>query len=614
MSIKGDCQVDFANNPKTFGRSENNAYLCSKLTKPSMRQIFTLVILMAMSLKLNAQAPVATNFKATGNVNPISPCVFCADPTALEYNGRLYLYGTNDTQQYIKNNKTGSNGYGDIKSLVVFSTDDMVNWTFHGTIDVGKLCSSWGWRFAASWAPSITWRTTAEGKDEFFLYFANSGGSVGVIKASSPIGPWTSPLSKPLIDGDTPGVKPCNWIFDPGVVIDDNGTGYIAFGGGDPQSTGSFLYPGNSRIAKLKPSMIEIDGRAVNMPAPYLFEASELNMMNGRYVYTYNTSWTSNENNRSDWKQYEKRGNYSAPSSCSMCYMVSDTPLDPDSWEFRGEYVPNEGSFSDLGADWGNNHTHLQKYQGNYYLFYHGNVLEKLMKNAKAMDSNASGYRSLCVNEITVDETTQTISKVNMTKKGPAPLKPLNPYELQQAETMASCGGVSYEDFKNLKTITSKNTLGNDASENMYIKMASGSWTSLRNVDFGETGARSFLFRTKGTGTFEIRKASKSVPIATMEFSSTDWEDHVMELDPDVFKGTFQFLFLVFTQADKVQFDAWQFYETAPNGINAVPATATEPSARYDLNGRRLSNASTKGLVIEQYQDANGTTRTRKRF
>ena len=579
-------------------------------SKPNMKQIFTLVILMAMSLKLSAQAPVATNFKATGNVNPISGCVFCADPTALEYKGRLYLYGTNDTQQYIKNNKTGSNGYGDIKSLVVFSTDDMVNWTFHGTIDVGKLCSSWGWRFAASWAPSITWRTTADGKEEFFLYFANSGGSVGVLKASSPLGPWTSPLSKPLIDGDTPGVKPCNWIFDPGVVIDDNGTGYIAFGGGDQQSMGSKLWPGNSRIAKLKPSMIALDGKAVNMPAPYLFEASEINMMNGRYVYTYNTSWSD----RNDWNKFEKRNGQPAPSTCSMCYMVSDTPLDPDSWEYRGEYVPNEGSFPDLGSDGGNNHTHLQKFNDTYYLFYHGNVLEKLMKNAKAMDSNASGYRSLCVNEISVDEATQTISKVNMTKKGPAPLKPLDPFVLQQAETMASSGGVSYEDFKNIKPNTSKNTLGNDASENMYIKMAAGSWTSLRNVDFGETGARSFVFRTKGTGTFEIRTASKGEPIATMQFSSTDWQDHVMELDPAVFKGTFQFLFLVFSQAENVQFDAWQFYETAPSAITAIPDAATQPAVRYDLNGRRLPAASGKGLVIEQYQDAKGNTRTRKRM
>lgn len=577
-----------------------------------MKQLLTIAMMMAMSLHVNAQTTIAQNYKGTANGNPISPCVFCADPTALEYNGRLYLYGTNDTQQYIKNNKTGSNGYGDISSLVIFSTDDMVNWTFHGTIDVRKLCSSWGWRFAASWAPSVTWRMTAEGKEEFFLYFANSGGSVGVLKASSPLGPWTSPLSKPMIDADTPGVSPCNWIFDPGVIIDDDGTGYIAFGGGDPQSTGSSLWPGNSRIAKLKPSMTALDGAAVKMPAPYLFEASELNMMNGRYVYTYNTSWSD----RNDWNKFEGRNGQPAPSSCSMCYMVSDTPLDPDSWEYRGEYVPNEGNFGDLGSDWGNNHTHLHKFQDKFYLFYHGNVLEKTMKDPKynAMDSNASGYRSLCVNEITVDEETQTISKITMTKKGVSPIKPLDPYQLQQAETMASCGGVNYEDFRNIKTITSKNTLGNDASENMYIKMAPGSWTAVRNVDFGEKGAKSFVLRAKGTGTLEFRTASKGQPIATVQFSSTEMEDHVFEIDPETFKGTKNLFFLVFTEATNVQFDAWQFFETAPNAINPLSTLNSQLSTHiYDLNGRRVQNANRSGLVIEQYQDINGITRTRKR-
>ena len=574
-----------------------------------MRLFITFMICVALSLKLNAQTTTATNYKTTGYGNPISPCVFCADPTALDYNGRLYVYGTNDTQQYLKNGKKNSNGYGDIKSLVIFSTDDMINWTFHGTIDVGKLCSSWGWRFAASWAPSVTWRTTSEGKDEFFLYFANSGGSIGVLKADSPTGPWRSPLNKPMIDGDTPGVKPCNWIFDPGVVIDDNGTGYIAFGGGDPQPTGSKLWPGNSRIAKLKPSMTAIDGSAVKMPAPYLFEASELNMMNGRFVYTYNTSWSD----RNDWNKFEKRNGQPAPSSCSMCYMVSDMPLEPDSWEYRGEYVPNEGSFN-IGSDWGNNHTHLHKYQDKYYLFYHGNVLEKSMKNAGVMDNSASGYRSLCVDQIDVNEDTQTIRKITMTQKGVSPIKPLDPYQLHQAETMASCGGISYEDFKNTTSASSVSTLGNDASKNLYIKMAAGSWTAVRNVDFGQTGAKSLVVRAKGTGTVEIRTGRNSQPLARMEFSSTEMKDHVVSIDPSVFKDTKTFVFIVFTQAENVQFDSWQFSESDASGIATISDRSQTPlpSAQYDLNGHRLSDANHHGLVIERYQDVNGTTRTRK--
>jgi arabinoxylan arabinofuranohydrolase len=87
--------------------------------------------------------------KTTGN--PLISNIFCADPTAVEYEGRLYVYGTNDQQQYEAVGAEGSNTYEHIKSLVMLSTDDMVNWTYHGTIDVGEI-SPWA---IASWAPSV---------------------------------------------------------------------------------------------------------------------------------------------------------------------------------------------------------------------------------------------------------------------------------------------------------------------------------------------------------------------------------------------------------------------------------------------------------------------------
>ncbi len=541
-------------------------------------------VFMCVSMGVEAQT-ISRTYKTVSNGNPISPCVFCADPTALEYDGRLYVYGSNDSQQFVVNNKQGNNGYGAIKSLVVFSTDDMVNWTFHGTIDVGKLCSSWGWRFAASWAPSVTWRVGANGKDEFFLYFANSGGSVGVLTANSPIGPWKSPLSKPLIDGDTPGVAPCNWIFDPGVVIDDNGTGWIAFGGGDPNSQGTKLMPGNSRIAKLKSSMIALDGKAVNLPAPYLFEASELNMMNGRYVYTYNTSWSD----RNDWNSYAKRGSYPSPSSCSMCYMVTDDPLNPDAWEYKGEYVPNPGNF---GFGWGNNHTHLQKFQGNYYLFYHSMVLEQ------NMNTGASGFRSIGVEKVTVNESKQQINKVTMTNQGPAAIKKMDPYSLQQAETMSTSGGINYEDFSNIVKVTTLNSIGNDASKNLQVKMNKGAWTMVRNVDFGSEGANSFTLRTKGTGKLEIRLDNPNAKAAaTVEFSSSVFLNHTVSVDPTLFKGVKK-IFFMFMEATNVYFDSWQFSLEQPSGIQPFVSAEKTPSAVYDLSGRKhLSNQGLKSGV-----------------
>lgn len=60
---------------------------------------------------------------------------------------------------------------------IMLSTDDMVNWTYHGLIDV-KALSPWG---IASWAPSIVSRIESDGKTHFYLYYSNSGAGVGVL-------------------------------------------------------------------------------------------------------------------------------------------------------------------------------------------------------------------------------------------------------------------------------------------------------------------------------------------------------------------------------------------------------------------------------------------------
>jgi len=561
------------------------------------KKLFMTAAVMAACIQTNAQT-LATEFKATSNNNPISPTVYCADPTALDYNGRLYVYGSNDHQQFIKNGKKGENGYGDIKSLVVFSTDDMVNWTFHGTIDVAKLCSTWStskwWRaFHNSWAPSVMWRTTDDGKDEFFLYFANNSHGVGVLKASSPIGPWTSPLRESLIGSDTPGAVTQGANFDPGVVIDDNGTGWITFGGLPPEGANP-LMPNTARIAKLKPSMTALDGSAIVLPAPYHFEASELNVINGKYVYTYCSNWSNRSD--ADWNTYKSQHgiNVPKPETCTMCYMVTDNPTDPNSWVYKGVYGPHPGSSP-------NNHSHLHKFQGKYYHIYHNGLLLEGMKNAKATESNASTYRSICVDEVAVDETTQTVSKASLTAKGVSGIKYLNPYDLQQAETMGNCGGVNYEDFTNITKNTSISTLGNDASRNLQVKMKAGAWINQKRVDFGATGADKFTLRAKGTGTLEIRLGAKSLKtVATVNFASTDMKEQTIEVDPTQFKGTKSVYFVV-TAADNFYVDAWQFTEVGSTGIqNIRHQTSDVRHQTYDLSGRRLSGAQQHhGIIIK---------------
>ena len=562
-----------------------------------MSNLYSIILsgLLTLPLTASAQTAPANNHKGLSDGNPISSNVFCADPTAIEYNDRLYVYGSNDSQQFVANGKKGKNGYGDIKSIVVFSTDDMVNWTFHGTIDTKKLCSGWvtnPWYqgYGVSWAPSVTWRTTADGTDEFFLYFCNSSHGVGVLKANSPIGPWKSPNKKLMIHYDTPGANAIgtNANFDPGAVIDDNGVGWISFGGLGP----SGIMPEAARIVKLKPSMTEVDGSAVKLPAPYHFEANELNMIGGKYVYTYCSNWSRNQN---DWNNYTKKHgiNVSMPNTGTMCYMVSDNPMDPDSWEYKGVYGPHPGSSE-------NNHSHLQTFQGNYYHIYHSCALLVGMKNAKDVDNSAELYRSICVNKATVNEKTQKISQVTLNNTGVTAIKNLDPYQLQQAETMANSGGVSYSDFTNITKKTSINSLGNDASQNMQVKMQPGSWIQLRKVDFGQNGAQSFTIRLKGTGTVELRWGQKTAAKASFDFSSTSWKDFTFAVDPSVFKGAHT-LYIGFPNAKNVFFDTWQFSEEDLTAVHTVTKESTVYNGQtYDLSGRRVGKGTKQhGIYIK---------------
>ncbi|MBQ7991210.1 MAG: family 43 glycosylhydrolase [Oscillospiraceae bacterium] len=330
------------------------------------------------------RASLTEKFRTTSEV--LSSEYFCADPTAVEYKDRLYVYGTCDHQQYEEKGANEENTYEKIKSISVFSTSDMENWIYHGVIDVGSA-APW---ILNSWAPSVVSREEEDGKTHFYMYFSNSGCGVGVLTATDPLGPWTDPLGKPLISTSTKGLKDCPVPFDPGAVIDDNGDAYLSFGGGKAKD-GTDYMPGSARIVKLGEDMLSFDGDFVTIPAPYFFEASELNYINGEYVYTYS----------SDWSRHILKWEYDTPcpGACSMISMKSRTPLDPDSWTVMGATLKNPG---EMGYDYSNNHTHLQKFKGKWYMFYHTQSLRKQM-NIKG------GYRSICYREADVDENRVTI-------------------------------------------------------------------------------------------------------------------------------------------------------------------------------------------------------------
>ena len=179
---------------------------------------------------------------------------------------------------------------------------------------------------------------------------------------------------------------------------------------------------------------------------------------------------------------------------------------------------------------------------------------------------------------------------------------------------MASCRGVGYEDYTNIKKNTRINTLGNDASINMQVKLKAGSWINVRGINYGTTGASKFTLRAKGMGKMELRNGSSPrTKVATIEFSSTEMEEQTFDIPEGKLKGEKTNLYFVVTDATDFYVDAWQFTEMGTDGIQTMENSKPVKRQSYDLSGRRLSNSKqAHGVIIEQTIDANGVKHQRK--
>lgn len=437
--------------------------------------------------------------------NPLLDHIYTADPTAVEHEGRLYVYGTNDQQQCDEVHPDSANTYEHINSLVMMSTRDMVNWTYHGQIHTKQL-APW---IIASWAPSVCSRREEDGQTHFYLYYSNSGFGTGVLTSTSPVGPWTSPLDHSIVDSKTPGLGDCTVPFDPGVVIDDEGNGWLAFGAG------------KARLARLSKDMLAFDSPFVTLPAPYHFEANELNVIGGRLVYTYNLDWTDKEG----WKEKA-----AVPTRCSMGYMLPDgDPLDEKSWHYQDYYIKNPG---EDGFDYSNNHTHLHKYEGKWYIFHHTMIL----KNAK---HHKGGYRNISVDEITVDEATQHISFAHATNKGVAQIHTVNPFEQQEMETTFATHRICFEE--------DSTTCGN-----MLVKSDGVGAIKVKGVEFSRKG-KSLEFVASGKGQIDVHLDNPDGELIASTFINGDTNTSLLSKP----KGIHDLIFIISGETLKV--DKWKF-------------------------------------------------------
>lgn len=519
---------------------------------------------------------VPTSPKTAGYGNPINPYQYLADPTAIEHDGRLYVYGTCDQQQFDVTKGLVANNYSKITSLVCMSTKDMSNWTNHGTIDV-KAIAPW---ISRAWAPSIISRKENDGLTHFYMYFTNGGGGIGVLTSTSPVGPWRDPLGKALIDGNTQGIGRISSIIDPGAAINPNtGEAYLTFGGGDIQSSGSALFPGNARIVKLSDDLISFSSSDIaEISAPCQFEANELNYIGNQWVYSYCTRWTI----ASDWSSYSSSA---APTPCSIVWMSSKTPL-ANNWVYKGEIMPNPGN---LGYPYGNNHSHMQVFGSKYYMLYHTQWLEH-------QNGYDGGYRNVQVNNMSVRvvkniPSIQALSSETATIDGVSQLTGIrvNPYEEQQAEMMNNGAGVMIE--------------ATDTPGNTIVNLPKGAWTSVYGFNFSldDGKAKSVILNVAGEGSVEIRKEQDGGTIATIEVAGCDFEEIVNELT-DELTGIVNNIYFVCTSGN-VKFDSWRFSGEA-TGIREVKGQRLKVKDQI-LDGKYIEDG--KIIIIRNGKKYNST-------
>ena len=406
---------------------------------------------------------LAKSWKYDGENNPLTTQRFGADPGWMVYKDRLYLYTTNDAFEY-SGGSIKENSY-DVGTINCISSADLVNWTDHGAIPVAARngrttggVASWA---GSSWAPDAAWKTI-DGKDKFFLYFANSGGGIGVLTADAPTGPWKDPIGRALLTGASPNCSDVVWMFDPGVYYDETtDEAYLFFGGGRKDNVPAAT-PGTGRVVKLGKDMTSLAGNPVKNDLPYLFEDSSVIKIGDTWYYSYCANWNVPNGCNVNGVSF---GN------ADIIYMTSKDPLSWKTSNLKGNVFKNTGTQQiDKG---GNNHHSIVYFKGEYYVAYHARQQELRMRNG-----TSNNYRSTQLNKATYNSADGTITcKGDM--KGVSQIEDFDPYQTVQATTMGQMAGVE---------VTG---LGLNAYVN---KIDKGDWIKVKGVNF-KNGCKSFTVK-----------------------------------------------------------------------------------------------------------------------
>lgn len=327
----------------------------------------------------------------------------------------------------------------------VFSSTDMVNWQDHGVIIHSD---------ELSWATNLYAPGACSKNGKYYLYIPNSGSGIGVAVADDPGGPFVDPLGAALLTKSFPNAN-VEWLFDPACFVDEDGQGYLYFGGGPDGGQ-------NARVVRLNDDMISImDSQATTVPTTAFFEAAFMHRRGDKYYFSYSSDFSSGH-------------------GAAIEYLIGSGPM--SGFEYQGKILNN----SQINRG-NNNHHSIVDFAGKTYIFYHNRKLEQELGVDKVNN------RSIAVQELTYRED-GTIVTIDMSTEAftVEQVKCLDGFQEIEAERLAAESGIEVE--------------GRAGGTVRIAQIDAGDWVAYSQVDFRD-GASQLVARVAsatGSGTIDV--------------------------------------------------------------------------------------------------------------
>jgi GH43 family beta-xylosidase len=291
--------------------------------------------------------------------NPIVTRYFTADPAALVYNDRVYLYTGHDIAP------DNNSGYR-MNDWLCFSSTNMVDWEEQGSpLQVSDFL----------WAKGDAWASQVIERDGRFYWYAavehkKGGKAIGVAVSDSPTGPFKDARGSALVENSMTTATDITWDdIDPTAWIDDDGQAY--------------LFWGNTKCyyAKLKRNMVEFDGGIHVIPDEQLYHFTEAPWIHKRgdiYYLSYATGFPER-----------------------IAYSMSKSLEGP--WEPQGLLTEGAANSNTI-------HQAIIEFRGKWYFIYHNGMVQH-------PNIGGSYRRSTCIDYLYYNPD-GTMKRVLQTKEG----------------------------------------------------------------------------------------------------------------------------------------------------------------------------------------------------